>query len=543
MATIHALKPDWPCCVGRRAVVSALCLTCSCVLVGCDYVRALFAGSPPEVTVTVPNGGEQWKIGSAQLIEWVNTGGADAVDSIWRSKADSSWVLVAAVNGPAANYSWTVPDDPTTTASVKVVAHNAGGSSGDQSDHFFTLFQVQVDSPPIVKVSTPNGGEEWEAGTSHLVEWSNAGGADVIDSLWYCTSNDTWTFMAAVSGPRTSYDWRVPDDPTAAAKVKVVARNAGGSGSDQSDEVFTIVGSYILTRISSLSVGCAYDLKVSEGYVYVAENAGALVVVNAANPSAPYEVGRLALGEQIQVICVQDGLAFLGDWASELLIVDIHDPANPRLLSKLRLTQGASIVQGVVVDSQYAYCTANGRLHVVDVTDPSAPHKIAEVNPQEGALWQVVKENGYIYAMGYTGLSTFAVADPHAPVHLGVLRLSGIYDILGPHFHGVVAGGHLFMSAGDLLEIDISNPAEPTVASTITDGWYVCGVAAQDSILCYGYGEVLPGDSLSIHASFAGRNVSAGVAGPCLSVAIAGNHLFAALENSGMAVYELARRE
>jgi hypothetical protein len=155
----------------------------------------------------------------------------------------------------------------------------------------------------------------------------------------------------------------------------------------------------------------------------------------------------------------------------------------------------------------------------------------------------VVKRTCYVYAMGYTGLSTFVVADPHAPKYLSTLGLADIYDGYGPYFHGATVGSHLYISAGDLLDVDLSNPSSPSVATTIENHGYVLGVAAKDSILSYarvvGTGQAC---TLCVRVENQTTSVSTG-AWLGYSVAVADGHVYVACGDSGIALYELRREE
>ena len=97
----------------------------------------------PVVQVTSPNGGEVWLIGSSQSVTWTatdNTGVAD-VDIAYSTDGGASYPNVIATGiANSGSYAWTVPNDATTQARVRVTAHDVVCSSGaDASDANFTI--------------------------------------------------------------------------------------------------------------------------------------------------------------------------------------------------------------------------------------------------------------------------------------------------------------------------------------------------------------------------------------------------------------------
>ena len=90
---------------------------------------------------------------------------------------------------------------------------------------------------------TPNGGEEWEIGSTQEITWQASGWSVV--SLYY--SNDvgeSWIHIATVDNGGV-YDWEVPDAPNDMAIVKVQVTGIDGSGnnatwSDEGNSTFII---------------------------------------------------------------------------------------------------------------------------------------------------------------------------------------------------------------------------------------------------------------------------------------------------------------
>jgi hypothetical protein len=98
--------------------------------------------------------------------------------------------------------------------------------------------------PPTAAVSQPNGGESWNAASSHDILWSTGGTGVTGVRLSYSTNGgSTWTLIVDnLSSSNGFYSWTVPSVNTTQAKVKVEALgNSSVLATDVSDSNFTIV--------------------------------------------------------------------------------------------------------------------------------------------------------------------------------------------------------------------------------------------------------------------------------------------------------------
>lgn len=96
---------------------------------------------------------------------------------------------------------------------------------------------------PVVNVTSPNGGETWLAGSSHLVTWTATDNKAVFSiDLDYSTDNGgSWNPIAAGISNGGVFNWNVPNTPTTQALVRVSAHDlAGNIGTDVSNATFTI---------------------------------------------------------------------------------------------------------------------------------------------------------------------------------------------------------------------------------------------------------------------------------------------------------------
>ncbi len=124
-----------------------------------------------------------------------------------------------------------------------------------------SVASVTIDNtPPVVTVTAPNGGETWSYQSTHAITWSasDASGTVPTVSIDYSTDGGSgWTAVATGEPNDGSYSWAVPNTPSTTALVRVRATDSNGNpGADVSDAVFTIVSNTapVLTPVAPQTV-------------------------------------------------------------------------------------------------------------------------------------------------------------------------------------------------------------------------------------------------------------------------------------------------
>jgi hypothetical protein len=133
------------------------------------------------LTVTSPNGGESWLLGSPQTITWAYSGFTGNV-SILLFK-DSTRVGVIQDNVPVVSgrIAWTAGQYKGGMAAAgtgyKIRIRRMGTDLVDNSDQPFTLTGLTAREPtpttarPLITVTSPAGGEQWPLGSSQRINW------------------------------------------------------------------------------------------------------------------------------------------------------------------------------------------------------------------------------------------------------------------------------------------------------------------------------------------------------------------------------------
>ena len=197
-----------------------------------DTSDAVFIISPvPFITVTSPNGGEGWMVGTNHIITWSSAGTSGAVKIEYSTNNGSDWTEMTASTPDDGDYLWTVPDVPSSSCLVMITDTN--GSLSDTSDAVFIISSV-----PFITLISPNGGEEWMADSTYAVTWSSAGTSGAV-KIEYSTNNGSdWTDVIASTTDDGTYLWSLPDAPSDSCLVMIT--DTDGNPSDTSDALFTI---------------------------------------------------------------------------------------------------------------------------------------------------------------------------------------------------------------------------------------------------------------------------------------------------------------
>lgn len=131
------------------------------------------------VTVTSPNGGESWIMGSTHNITWTATGMANV--RVEYTTDGSNW-MVATGSTPASSgsYSWTLPSVTTSVARVRLT--DAAGTATDTSDANFTI--TTSGGPAQVILNEIGANEPGSDVNGEFVEIVNIGGTAIDISGW-----------------------------------------------------------------------------------------------------------------------------------------------------------------------------------------------------------------------------------------------------------------------------------------------------------------------------------------------------------------------
>jgi hypothetical protein len=166
------------------------------------------------ITVTSPNGGETWPIGSTQTIQWTSdwTGGNVKIEV--SRNGGRTWTLIVRTNPNDGSYSWKVIKPAGLTARIRV--SNVGDASiADMSNANFRI------GGGSVTVIAPNGGEVWPIGSTQRIQWSTTGFTGNVKILISRNGGSTWTTLSSSTPNDGMYDWKVVTPVSTTARIRV----------------------------------------------------------------------------------------------------------------------------------------------------------------------------------------------------------------------------------------------------------------------------------------------------------------------------------
>ncbi|NCC49917.1 MAG: hypothetical protein EOM20_01750 [Spartobacteria bacterium] len=94
---------------------------------------------PPALTLTAPDGGESWAIGSTQTITWTSQNYTQQVNLAYSINGGTTWSALVTEISDSGSYAWTIPPPESTNSAVRISAPDE--SLSDQSATAFTLYQ------------------------------------------------------------------------------------------------------------------------------------------------------------------------------------------------------------------------------------------------------------------------------------------------------------------------------------------------------------------------------------------------------------------
>ena len=199
-------------------------------------------------TITVPTGASRLRV----MLTWNDPAGASNASVALVNNLDLS-----VINGATTTLPWILdPNNPgnVATRGVDVVSNIEQVTIDNPSAGTYTLrvnglsvptgptqeysltWWVETDG---IEIIYPNGGEEFDAGSSETIRWNNTGVTGNQTVQYSLNGGGTWTTLSSsVSASTRRYVWTPPSSAnTSTALVRV----ASGALSDQSDANFSIL--------------------------------------------------------------------------------------------------------------------------------------------------------------------------------------------------------------------------------------------------------------------------------------------------------------
>lgn len=198
--------------------------------------QASLSGSA-SLQVLAPNGGEIWRVGTVQQIQWTSSGLTGAVNIDLSRNGGGTWESLFSGTADDGIEPWTVNGAATPLCLVRV-SSAVTPSVRDSSNTIFSIIQ------PSLTVVAPNGGETWVAGMMIGLQWTSTNLTGNVRLELSRNNGATFDTLMLITPDDGNELWTVSGPGTTQALFRVVSVDIP-TIADQSDLPFTILGPII----------------------------------------------------------------------------------------------------------------------------------------------------------------------------------------------------------------------------------------------------------------------------------------------------------
>jgi len=209
------------------------------------------------ITVTSPNGGENWDLGSTHNITWTSSGVSGNVGIKLFQNGTSLGYIAQNIPVSAGTYSWEIDEiigvGPISAGVNYQIQVKQSGVAGDLSNGNFTICTPSSPPPPTasITVTSPNGGENWELGSTHNVTWTSSGVSGNVGIKLFQNGTSLGYIAQNIPVSAGTYSWEIDEiigvgPISAGVNYQIQVKQSGAAG-DMSNGNFTISGSHGLT--------------------------------------------------------------------------------------------------------------------------------------------------------------------------------------------------------------------------------------------------------------------------------------------------------
>jgi hypothetical protein len=238
-----------------------------------------------------------------------------------------------------------------------------------------------------------------------------------------------------------------------------------------------------LEDIARYKTGMAYGLEIKDSYAYITTNSD-LIIIDIANPKNPRRVGRLKLGTPSFDLEVVDQKAYLAATDKGLVIVDVSNPSNPTIIG--RFHDGGEVRRVGIIDQYCLTSDFENGLNILDISNVSNPVKIGNLKYDRIRNFIAIDNLVFLVDVG-KGLRVVDISDKTKPVEVTLVdETEGAASV-------EINGNRLFLGFFDgLIKIfDITDPKSPHLLTTIKCPGEVLGMVAADNYLFINFKGVL----------------------------------------------------
>jgi hypothetical protein len=217
-----------------------------------------------------------------------------------------------------------------------------------------------------------------------------------------------------------------------------------------------------LTPEATLMATSLEGAQMAGDYIYIAGQANGLLVKNRSDLSPVTTVSEPSNAFDVKL---GDGQLFVADRDHGLMSFDISNGAAPQLVGELEL---GTAVQELAVANDVVYVAASGRIHAVDVSDPSQPVLLDEV-AVDGIAVRLAVEGGLLAVATWDDTRLYDVSDP------ADIRLIALEGATESATAVALAGDRLYVGDWDSMRIYAVDPLLASAELSYTSNLVMIG--------------------------------------------------------------------
>ncbi len=237
--------------------------------------------------------------------------------------------------------------------------------------------------------------------------------------------------------------------------------------------------------------GKAYGISIRQDELYLATGPGWIYVLNISDPEKPKKMYQISYIDSANDVAVSGNYMYVADSNNGMLIFDLTDRMNPKLVSTFYVVKSNVSVScsnytyspgtqcwfttgwggtSVAVSGNYAYLNGANRMgfYIIDVSDPANPVQLFHSTTLESYNIAVSGNDVYLaHSDGTVSLDLLDVSNPYAAKVASRFTFTDTGDKSAVAIHP--PGDYIYDAAGEVWHIfkaPITQPAATTVIST-----------------------------------------------------------------------------
>lgn len=173
------------------------------------------------ISITVPNGGENWPAGTTQTITWLFGGnvGTSVRLELLRGGATIASIIRPIGTAGSGSFTWTISPGlpPANDYAIRLT-----GTTVPAATDTSALFTISAPPGPAISVISPAGGENWRRNTFQTIRWTYTGNpgnyvrVELLNEPSGTVNRTISAFAMIGTGGNGSYSWYIPFNQTPA---------------------------------------------------------------------------------------------------------------------------------------------------------------------------------------------------------------------------------------------------------------------------------------------------------------------------------------